>query len=286
MRAELAALELRRLTWRRAKRAAERVAEEFQKYDLLTYSSAIAFQVLYAVVPLLLLALAGLGLAGQRGIYTNHIAHALKRDLSPQAYEIANRTALRVLGSGRLWWATVGLLVTVWGVSGSLRAMMRALNGAYGARETRSLGRRVLASIGGAVVVIACVFAAAVVVLGGRLVDAHGVLAAVLFLARWLVALALLLLAIAAVIRLVPAKKRPVQWISIGSAVTALSWLLTSGAFAAYVSAASYTSFYGALATVVLLLLYLHLASIAFLFGVVVDSLLREEVTRSRRRRR
>ena len=41
-------------------------------------------------------------------------------------------------------WATLGFLVTLWGVGAALRSMMNPLNGIYGIRETRSWLRRLL----------------------------------------------------------------------------------------------------------------------------------------------
>jgi len=262
------------------------VSKEFAQNDLLTYSSAIAFQVLYAVVPLALLALAGLALVGQRGVYRDHIAPALRRHLSPDAYGIANRTAGRVMGGERLWWATLGLVITVWGVGASLRAMMRPLNAVYGARETRSWSRRLLVSLIGGALVMVCVLAAAGVVLGGRLVQVGGVVAPLFFLLRWLVALALLLATIAILIRVVPARERPARWITIGSLLAAVCWIGATTGFAAYISTVSYSSFYGGLGSVILLLIYLHVSAIAFLLGVTVDSSLREEVSRRTNTRR
>jgi membrane protein len=262
------------------------VSKEFAQHDLLTYSSAIAFQVLYAVVPLALLALAGLALVGERRVYRDHIAPTLRRHLSPDAYAIANRTAVRVMGGERFWWATLGLLITVWGVGASLRAMMTPLNAVYGARETRSWARRMLVSLTGGALVMVCVLGAAVVVLGGRLVQVGGVVAPLFFLLRWLVALALLLATIAILIRVVPAKKRPPRWITIGSLLAAVCWIGATTGFGAYISTVSYSSFYGGLGSVILLLIYLHVSAIAFLLGVTVDSSLREEVSRRTSTRR
>lgn len=261
-------------------RVAKSVAADFGRYDLLSYSSAIAFQVLYAVVPLALLALAGLGLFGEQSVYTHHIAPSLRHDLSQQAFTIANRTALKTMNHGQLWWGTVGLALTLWGVGSSLRAMMTPLNAVYGAKETRSWQRRIAVSLGGGALVVACVFGAILAVLGGRLIGASGVAAVALFLVRWVVALALLLAANAVLIRLVPAKKRPARWVSIGSGLATGCWIGATIGFGAYISAVSYTSFYGALASIVLLLIYLHVSAIAFLLGVTVDSALRTEMRR------
>jgi membrane protein len=277
MRAELSALRKRGL-----RRGFSQGWDAFFEYDLLTYASAIAFQILYAVLPLILLGLSGLGLFGLRSVYTAHIAPTLRHDLSHDSFAIANRTALRVMGAKRYWWATIGLAVTLWGVGASLRAMTTPLNNVYGAKEHRGYKERLATSIGGGALVTVALFAAIVVVLGGRLVHPPGVVLAVLFfVGRWVVTFGLLLVTIATIIRFVPAKKRPVEWVSIGSIVCAVCWIVATLGFAAYISAVSYTSFYGAFASIVMLLIYLHLAAVAFLIGVVVDAQLRQLVDRS-----
>jgi membrane protein len=113
----------------------------------------------------------------------------------------------------------------------------------------------------------------------------HGVAGWAFWLVRWAATILLVVAAIAALLRLAPAKKRPFEWISIGSALCTICWIVGSLGFAAYISAVSYQSFYGATAGVVLLLVYLHVSAIAFLLGVVVDSLLRSLVERRTQRR-
>jgi membrane protein len=279
MRAELAALELHRLNRRRVQQGVAALAEDFSKYDLLTYSSAIAFQLLYAVIPLVLLGLAGLGLFGLRSVYLHHVAPTLHHDLSHDAFQIVDRTARKVMNGKRLWWTTVGLAVTLWGVGAALRATMRPLNGVYGARETRSYLNRLATSIAGGLLVVVCVYAAILLVLAGRLVHVGGPFAVPFFLLRWFGTLALLLLTIGVVLRFVPAKKRPVEWVSVGSVACCVCWIVATLGFAGYITAVSYSSFYGASATLVVLLVYLHVAAIAFLLGVVVDARLRELVS-------
>jgi membrane protein len=242
--------------------------------------------VLYAVVPLALVALAGLSLVGERSLYTHHIGPTLQAHLSSDAFGIANRTAVKVMAGRTLFWVTVGLGLALWGVGAALRSMMTPLNGIYDARETRSWSERMAVSLFGGLIVMVIVFTAAVVVLGGRLVHPHGIVAVAFFLLRWLVALVFLLAAIALLIRLVPAKKRPVRWITIGSVLSAVSWIVATIGFGAYISTVSYSSYYGGLGSVILLLIYLHVSAIAFLLGVTVDSQLRDEVRDTRRRGR
>lgn len=278
MLAELATLELRRLSWRRAKRALAAVAGEFTSYDLLTYSSAIAFQVLYAVLPLALLALAGLALVHWESLYTSHIAPSLKAALSKDAYGIANRTAMHVMSRKRVWWSTLGLLVVLWGAGAAIRSMMTPLNNVYGAKERRPWIRRMAVSIAVGAVAIVCIGGALLIALLAPLWNLSGVVGWLFWIVRWLATLALLMAAIATILRVAPAKKRPIQWISVGSTLCTVCWVVATLGFGAYVSAVPYSSFYGAVGGIVLLLIYLHVSAIAFLLGVVVDSLLRDLV--------
>lgn len=237
-------------------------------------------------MPLALLGLAAMSLVGEQSLYTDHIAPTLRHHLSQDAFGIANRTALKVMKSRALFWATLGFVITLWGVGSSLRAMMTPLNEIYGAREHRSWTRRLLVSLAGALGVMACLFGVGIVVLGGRLVHPHGVAAPILFVVRWLLAFVLLLATIAVIIRVVPARKRPFRWISLGSLLSAMCWVVATIGFGAYISTVSYSSFYGGLGSAILLLIYLHISAIAFLLGVSVDSQLREEKRRTRRRGR
>ena len=281
MLSELAALELRRLSWTRVRKAVVALAEPFAEHDLLTYASAIAFQVLYAVVPLALLALAALGLFGFQSVYTDHVAPTLRHDLSHDAFGIADRTARRVMVTHRGFWLTIGLAVTIWGVGAAIRSTMTPLNAIYNRKESRSWLNRFLLSLGVAVLVIVLVFTALGIVFATKLLHTGDIsLEILIVIGRWLAVAVLLLLAIAAILRFVPDRKLPAAWVSIGSCLAAVCWIVTTIGFAAYVSSTSYSSFYGALASVVLLLIYLHLAAIALLLGVVADQQLKELLER------
>jgi membrane protein len=66
--------------------------------------------------------------------------------------------------------------------------------------------------------------------------------------------------------------------VSFGTGVVLLSWILTSIAFGLYATyVASYTSVFGHLASVYVLLQYLWLSANAFLVGIQVDSCVRKE---------
>ena len=66
-------------------------------------------------------------------------------------------------------------------------------------------------------------------------------------------------------------------WVSLGTGLVLVSWVLTSIAFGVYVQyVASYTSVFGHLASIFVLLLYLWLSANSFLVGIQVDACARK----------
>jgi membrane protein len=129
-----------------------------------------------------------------------------------------------------------------------------------------------------ALAVGACWLAAiAVVVVGPLLVgDVSGVLAALLFLARWGIAGLLLLLAVAILLHYAPEQRSSLGWVTFGAVLIMAGWLLMSLGFGAYLrEIADYNSIFGGLATVVVLIAYLYASAVVFLGGVQVDALVR-----------
>jgi membrane protein len=68
-------------------------------------------------------------------------------------------------------------------------------------------------------------------------------------------------------------ERRSWKWITPGAVVGGLLWLLLSGLFAVYVTfAGNYTRTYGALASGVILLLWLNYSAFALLFGAELNA--------------
>ena len=58
----------------------------FGRHNILVYASAIAFQTLVALFPLLLLGLALLAATGHQGVWANNIAPTVQRQVTPPVY--------------------------------------------------------------------------------------------------------------------------------------------------------------------------------------------------------
>src|SRR5919107_4539273 len=119
----------------------------FKENDLLTYASAISFQVFFALVPLALLALGLMGTFGLSEWWSTDAAHTVKENVSAPVYNVINDTVRKILAHRQLFWVTLGAAIAVWEVSGAMRATMQVLNSVYGVEEKRSFGRKLRESI-------------------------------------------------------------------------------------------------------------------------------------------
>jgi membrane protein len=182
----------------------------------------------------------------------------------------------------------VGFVLALWTTTGAMAAFMRALNRAYDRDESRNfVKQRVIA-----VQMVAAMGAAFLLVFGllvlgpvvsdwiGKALDIEGVIGWIWWIAQWPILIVGLLAAFATVLYLGPNVDYPRwQFITPGSVLAVLIWLLASGLFAVYTSMfGSYNKTWGSLAAVIVMLTWLWLTGIALLFGAEVNA----EAERSR----
>src|SRR5918999_1486322 len=120
----------------------------FEQNDLLTYASAIAFQVLTAIVPFLLFVLGLLGFLELGDVWADDLAPDVAPRVSDATFELLDDTIREVLTEKQLFWLTGGFLLALWQISGGVRAVMGALDGVYDTRRVRPARERYPLSIG------------------------------------------------------------------------------------------------------------------------------------------
>jgi membrane protein len=91
---------------------------------------------------------------------------------------------------------------------------------------------------------------------------------------RWPVILIFVVAAVAILYHVTPNVKQPkFRWISVGAAVAIVVWIVASVLFGLYVANfASYNKTYGALAGIIVFLLWLWITNLALLFGAELDA--------------
>jgi membrane protein len=261
-----------------ARRRVRELIDCYVEHDLLTFASAISFQLLSSLVPLLLFGFGLLGFLHLDGVWQDELAPQIKPNVSQTAFAMMNEVADKTLSSKQGFWVTAGFVIALWELSGAVRAMMGALNTVYRQPTERSWRRRMALSTLLALVMGGCVLGAiaVVVVVPAAVGDVSPAVGALLFLGRWAVAAALLLLAVAVVLHYAPEIEQPLHWVTRGTLLIMGGWVVMSIGFGIYLrDIASYNSVFGSLATIVVLIAYLYAAAVVFLGGVQVDALAR-----------
>jgi membrane protein len=211
-------------------------------------------------------------------------------DLGPQSAVQALEGPVRSVTTSQAagFSLVIGILVALWSASSYVRAFSRAMNRIYEIDEGRPIWK--LTPIQMAVTVFAVLLmgvVAVALVLTGSLAraigDAIGLGDAALTawnIAKWPVLALIVVFIIAVLYHTTPNVKQPkFRWLSTGALVALVVWAVASLAFGLYVSGFSnYEKTYGALAGVIIFLLWLWITNLALLFGAEFDS----ELERSR----
>jgi len=111
----------------RAKRFVKLWVDLFDRHLLLDHASAIAFNVLKALVPLTLLALAVLGAVGQRNVWSKTLFPRLQQHLQPQTADAIDAGAQRIFSTDSTGLIVFAALLVIWYVSGAHVTSMSAV---------------------------------------------------------------------------------------------------------------------------------------------------------------
>ncbi len=180
----------------------------------------------------------------------------------------------RTLGFG----AVFGAIVALWNSRQGMSALMTATNIAYNQPERRGFVRQTaiaLAFTVGAMLIFAVMLAigVAVPVLLQMFPLGHGVTVAVLVV-RWLLLFGFAVLGFSLAYHYAPDRQPPKwRWVTWGSAIAAIVWILGSLGFAAYAqNFGSYGKTYGALGGVIVLLMWFYLMGFTIVLGAEINA--------------
>jgi membrane protein len=267
----------------RARELVRALLDGFKQHDLLTYSSAISFQILTAIIPFALFVLAVAGLLDLDSVWRDHLEPQIQANVSAAVFEVISNSVNKVFAGSQWLWATIGGGLALWQVSGAVRAVMGALGRIYGAPTERPFFRRYLVSFALSIEVGVCFILATLCLLLAPFFSvadqglAWGVFA---FLVRWALATGLLLLAVGLLVRHAPATAQPLPWVTLGAAIVVGFWVIMSLVFYFYLTTiASYESVFGSLAAVIVAMAYLYFSTTVFLFGAQLDAIIRAQAT-------
>ena len=266
-----------------------RTVREFRRDNLTDLAAALTYYGVLAVFPALIALVSVLGLVGHSA--TQPLIENLRKVAPGPAKSIFTSAIQGIQKShgaaGVIFIASVA--GALWSASAYVAAFMRASNVIYDVEEGRPIWRTMPVRVGVTIVMVFLLAAStvAVVLTGSLAKDVGGLLGVassavgVWDIAKW----PLLLVIVSGMFTLLywaspNVKQVGVRWLTPGGTLAVAAWVLASGAFALYVANfSSYNETYGALAAVVVFLVWLWLSNIAVLLGAEFNA----ELERGRR---
>ena len=265
---------------------------EFQRDDALGLAAQLAFYLILALFPFLLVLVSLMGTFSSPELADQVLGYF--REVTPQqVYEIIDSYLHDIIAGNRpapgLF--SVGLVIALWSASGAFAALINALNRAYDVEETRPFwkvrGIALLMTLGLSVMImIGVLLLVAGPPIGSGIADLLGlgeVFTLVWNVVQWPVALSLMVFTVALLYYFAPDAGQPFRWITPGGLIGVLLWVLASVIFRFYVSNfGSYDATYGSIGAVIVLLLYLYISSLTILLGAELNATLvrlKEEIS-------
>ncbi|QOR40302.1 YihY/virulence factor BrkB family protein [Billgrantia diversa] len=265
-----------------------RVKEQLAEDRVGMLAAAIAFYALLslfpaigAVVSLWALAFDPLEIARQIGELSRVMPPGGARLISERAQAVSENT-----DTGLSLTALFGLAVASFLASRGVVGLMVGLNVVYGEEDRRGLVQRMLVTVAltfGLIVMslTGTVFVALYPIAVGWLV-LEGPLVTLITWLRWPALLLMMMLVIAVLYRFGPYRSSPRwEWVSVGTVLSTLLWLLGSGGLSLYVGRiVDMDELYGSLGAVVVLMLWFWLSSFVVLLGAEINAEMERQTRR------
>jgi membrane protein len=257
---------------------AKRVRTEVKQDQVPLLAAGVAFYGLLSLFPAIIAMVSIYGLVASPETVRRQI-ESLTKMLSSQTSSLLTEQIQQITGGagGALSVALVlGILTALWSASSGMKALITGVNMAYDETETRKfLKLRGLALVLtlGAMVLVGVALA--------TIVGYPPVADTLPTVLRWLVAIlrfavlaALLIVGLAVIYRFAPDRDKPKwSWVSWGSGIATLLWVLATVAFAIYANFfGNYNKTYGTLAGLVILLFWMWLSAMVVLVGAELNA--------------
>jgi membrane protein len=255
----------------------KRSMREFSDDNVTDWAAALTYYGVLSIFPMLLALISLLGLFGSSATQPlldniGSLAPGPAKDIVTQAVQNLQKSQG---AAGVLFF--VGLAAAIWSASGYVGAFMRASNDIWDVEEGRPVWKTIPLRLAVTIVLLVLLTASALaVVLTGPLAKSIGDIVGlgstavtVWDIAKWPVLILVVAFMIALLYYAAPNVKHPkFQWVSPGSIMAVILWIVASALFAFYVSNfSSYNKTYGALGGVIVFLTWLWITNNVILLG-------------------
>ncbi len=248
----------------------------FARGVLVTRASSIAFNMLMALLPATIFFFTLIPFVPIPD-FQEELIKLFENMMPSNAYNFLENTIIEVITKRSGTLLIVMFFATIIFSTNGIHALIHAFNVSAHEFKSRSwLQQRKIAVILLFLTLLMFAVAGALIILSrvvvGRMVELgvlkYNIVYYVLMTLKWILVVGMLFMAISTLYYMAPAKKKDFRFISPGSIVATILFIITSLAFSAYVNNfGQYNKLYGSIGTLMVILIWLYLNSVALLVG-------------------
>ncbi|WIE66085.1 YihY/virulence factor BrkB family protein [Curtobacterium sp. MCLR17_036] len=253
------------------------------RHRVVDAAASLTFFALLTVFPSALAVVSALSVVDRQGDSLADVVEVLGFIVRPETAEHLEGPLRQLLTLDNPWLGfTIGLVLTLWSLSGYATAFGRAMNTAYEVEEGRRIWKfrsmmlfvTLLVMVGGAIAIVILLGTPTIAAALVRQLEWAPWIDDVWNVAKWPVLAADLVVMLAVLYYATPNVKTPrLRWVSAGAAFAIGTWALATLGFAVYVETlGGGNRAYGWLGGAILLLVYLYISNFVLVVGGELDS--------------
>ncbi|MDM5219744.1 YihY/virulence factor BrkB family protein [Peribacillus sp. NJ11] len=263
----------------------KKLIKEIKEDRVTGLAAEQAYYYLLALFPLLILLLS---ILPYLNIDIQTALDTIKTFMPTETMEVIEKNIINILSERNGGLLTFGFLGTIWSASNGMNAFIHSMNIAYDVEETRNFIKArfisIVLTLGLVVAFIVMlglpVFGKVIIDLLQQVIPIPEEMQILFSLLRWVIAVVVISLVLTFLYRFAPNKSFPIKHVIPGAVTATVLWLGISLGFSFYISNfANYSSTYGSLGGVIILMLWLYLSGLIFVIGGEINAILHRQNT-------
>ncbi len=272
--------------------AAKALMTRIKRHNTIMIAASLSYYALLAMFPAAIAAVSIYGLVADPVALENQIADITSALPEKTAEFVVDqlRSIVETSPSSLGFATATAIALALWSASAGTKALISAINHAYGEPETRSFfvlrGSALLVTLG---VIIFGVGSTAVVAFLPRILDAVGLeeeAATAINILRWPFVFVVVVLGLGGLFKLAPNRPwRMTRWVNVGAVVAAVLWVVATVGMSVYINnwGGSLNETYGTLSSLIVLMLWFFVSGLVVLLGAETNSYLERHGLYTRR---
>lgn len=247
--------------------------------EISAKSAEISFYFLMSIFPFTIFII---NLASRLPVISlNKYIYYLSRLMPSSAFEVVNYIIHKAIANKSTYLLVLSFILTLWSASSGVISLIKAINRAYGQKESRPVWRLTIVSFIFTIeLVLLIILSLILVVFGGilgnfvfRLFGLSELFLTLWNGARFVIALMTMVFIFISLYLYTPNLHVKIRYVLPGAIFSTIGWIITSLAFSYYANNfANYTAIYGSLGGFIALMTWLYLSSHIMLLGAEINA--------------